>query len=349
MVSLGAVLLLFLVEVTHGPERGLILDIGSFAGQAPTPLLATYSGSKAFFIGWAQAPGEELERHRITVRILNTYFVVSNMGKVRKSSAVIPTPKRRPAHPLALMPEKRSQARERDARMRQSWERARERGEMTGLTYRIATGVRARGAGGSSADTHPQSARVRKEEEEPPRPSALALLTAHAKHTDPAFLREALQHYPRPLALLALLGKAYFVGPFVANAGKGDTYLGALKADELKARERRAARAAASAAAAGRKRSNLDFRSNHDGSGGSVGARNGAASSERSRAPASSTSTTLESYYRLRDRGTHAWDGAMRWGSVAWESRWGWALRRMATPYGLGFLAFAWYGGDLNR
>ncbi|KAL9936821.1 hypothetical protein V8E36_004056 [Tilletia maclaganii] len=270
-------------------------------------------------------------------------------GSTSRVSLSLLNARRRPAHPLALMPEKRSQARERDARMRQSWERARERGEMTGLTYRIATGARARGAGGSSADTHPQSARVRKEEEEPPRPSALALLTAHAKHTDPAFLREALQHYPRPLALLALLGKAYFVGPFVANAGKGDTYLGALKADELKARERRAARAAASAAAAGRKRSNLDFRSNHDGSGGSVGARNGAASSERSRAPASSTSTTLESYYRLRDRGTHAWDGAMRWGSVAWESRWGWALRRMATPYGLGFLAFAWYGGDLNR
>ncbi|KAL9932137.1 hypothetical protein V8E36_008909, partial [Tilletia maclaganii] len=83
--------------------RGLILDIGSFAGQAPTPLLATYSGSKAFFIGWAQAPGEELERHRITVRILNTYFVVSNMGKVRKSSAVIPTPKRYVAQVLTRL------------------------------------------------------------------------------------------------------------------------------------------------------------------------------------------------------------------------------------------------------
>ncbi|KAL9939483.1 hypothetical protein V8E36_001300 [Tilletia maclaganii] len=84
-------------------KRGLILNIGSFAGQAPTPLLATYSGSKAFLIGWTQALGEELKRHRITVRILNTYFVVSNMSKVRKSSAVIPTPKQYVAQALARL------------------------------------------------------------------------------------------------------------------------------------------------------------------------------------------------------------------------------------------------------
>ncbi|KAK0525630.1 hypothetical protein OC834_001901 [Tilletia horrida] len=74
-------------------KRGLIINMGSFAGQAPTPLLAAYSGSKAFLIGWSQALGEELRHHKITVSLLNTYFVVSNMSKIRRSSAMVPTPK----------------------------------------------------------------------------------------------------------------------------------------------------------------------------------------------------------------------------------------------------------------
>ncbi|KAE8222583.1 hypothetical protein CF319_g4246 [Tilletia indica] len=81
-------------------KRGLIINMGSFAGQTPTPLLATYSGSKSFLIGWSQALGEELKRHRITVQLLNTYFVVSNMSRVRKSSAMIPTPKQYVAQAL---------------------------------------------------------------------------------------------------------------------------------------------------------------------------------------------------------------------------------------------------------
>ncbi|PWY99966.1 NAD(P)-binding protein [Testicularia cyperi] len=74
-------------------KRGLVLNLGSFAGQVPTPMLATYAGSKSFLIGWTQALGEELRRSNITVSLLNTYFVVSNMSKVRRSSAMIPTPK----------------------------------------------------------------------------------------------------------------------------------------------------------------------------------------------------------------------------------------------------------------
>ncbi|SNX84042.1 related to 17-beta-hydroxysteroid dehydrogenase [Melanopsichium pennsylvanicum] len=74
-------------------KKGLVLNLGSFAGQVTTPLLATYAGSKAFLAGWSQALGEELKRSNITVSLLNTYFVVSNMSKVRKSSSMIPTPK----------------------------------------------------------------------------------------------------------------------------------------------------------------------------------------------------------------------------------------------------------------
>lgn len=73
--------------------RGLILNLGSFSGQWSTPLLATYAGSKAFLIAWTQALGEEMRRSHVDVQLLNTYFVVSSMSKVRKPSMMVPTPK----------------------------------------------------------------------------------------------------------------------------------------------------------------------------------------------------------------------------------------------------------------
>ncbi len=56
------------------------------------PMLATYAGSKSFLSGWSQALGEELSHSGVQVSLLNTYFVVSNLSKIRKSSAMIPTP-----------------------------------------------------------------------------------------------------------------------------------------------------------------------------------------------------------------------------------------------------------------
>ncbi|KDQ55016.1 hypothetical protein JAAARDRAFT_60023 [Jaapia argillacea MUCL 33604] len=73
-------------------KRGLVLNVGSFAGSIPSPMLATYSGSKAFLSTWSAALGEEVKSHGITVQHFNTYFVVSNMSKIRRSSALVPTP-----------------------------------------------------------------------------------------------------------------------------------------------------------------------------------------------------------------------------------------------------------------
>ena len=73
--------------------RGLILNLGSFSGQWATPLLATYAGSKGFLIAFTQALGEELRRANVDVQLLNTFFVVSNMSKVRRASWIVPTPK----------------------------------------------------------------------------------------------------------------------------------------------------------------------------------------------------------------------------------------------------------------
>ncbi|KAL9122756.1 MAG: hypothetical protein Q9187_000695 [Circinaria calcarea] len=74
-------------------RRGLVLTMGSFGGLFPTPLLAPYSGSKAFLQQWSSALGAELAPHNITVELVQSYFVTSNMSKIRKPSMLVPTPK----------------------------------------------------------------------------------------------------------------------------------------------------------------------------------------------------------------------------------------------------------------
>ena len=74
-------------------KRGLILTMGSFGGLFPTSLLATYSGSKAFLQQWSSALGAEVAPHGITVELVQSYLVTSAMSKVRRATALIPTPK----------------------------------------------------------------------------------------------------------------------------------------------------------------------------------------------------------------------------------------------------------------
>ncbi|KAK7473003.1 hypothetical protein VKT23_001107 [Stygiomarasmius scandens] len=73
-------------------KRGLILNIGSFAGAVPSPMLAPYSGSKAFLATFTSALAEEVKQHNIIVEHVNTYFVVSKLSKIRKSSLFVPKP-----------------------------------------------------------------------------------------------------------------------------------------------------------------------------------------------------------------------------------------------------------------
>ncbi|KAI6162747.1 hypothetical protein EDD17DRAFT_1694684 [Pisolithus thermaeus] len=74
-------------------KRGLVFNVGSFAGQVPSPMLATYSGTKAFMSTFTSALAEEVSKHNVIVQHLNTYFVVSKMSNIRKSSALVPTPR----------------------------------------------------------------------------------------------------------------------------------------------------------------------------------------------------------------------------------------------------------------
>jgi 17beta-estradiol 17-dehydrogenase / very-long-chain 3-oxoacyl-CoA reductase len=74
-------------------KRGLILTMASFGGVFPTPLLATYSGSKAFLQQWGSALGAELAPKGVTVEIVQSHLVTSAMSKIRRSSMLVPNPK----------------------------------------------------------------------------------------------------------------------------------------------------------------------------------------------------------------------------------------------------------------
>ena len=74
-------------------RRGLILTMASFGGILPTPLLATYSGSKAFLQQWSSALASELAPKGVKVQLVQSYLVTSAMSKIRRSSAMVPTPK----------------------------------------------------------------------------------------------------------------------------------------------------------------------------------------------------------------------------------------------------------------
>jgi len=74
-------------------KRGLILTMASFGGILPTPLLATYSGSKAFLQQWGTALGSELKPHGVDVQVVQSYLVTSAMSKIKRTSMTIPNPK----------------------------------------------------------------------------------------------------------------------------------------------------------------------------------------------------------------------------------------------------------------
>ena len=72
-------------------KQGLILTMGSLGGLTPTPLLATYSGSKAFLQQWSNALASELQDAGITVHFVQAYLITSAMSKIRRTSLFVPS------------------------------------------------------------------------------------------------------------------------------------------------------------------------------------------------------------------------------------------------------------------
>lgn len=87
------------MRMTHGIAKqmktsghpGLVLNLSSFAGIHPMPLLSVYGATKAYLSSWSQAVAHELAPHRIDVICLNTYYVVSAMSKIKHPSWFVPT------------------------------------------------------------------------------------------------------------------------------------------------------------------------------------------------------------------------------------------------------------------
>ncbi|KAF4622667.1 hypothetical protein G7Y89_g14360 [Cudoniella acicularis] len=78
--------------IAHGMaqrHRGLILTMGSFNGLFATPLLATYSGSKAFLQQWSTALAAELKSEGVDVQLV----LSSTISKAGEGNWLIPTPK----------------------------------------------------------------------------------------------------------------------------------------------------------------------------------------------------------------------------------------------------------------
>lgn len=61
-------------------KSGAIICLGSFSALHPTPLLATYAGTKAFNIQFAEALAAEVKKDRIDVLAVTPNMVVSNMS-----------------------------------------------------------------------------------------------------------------------------------------------------------------------------------------------------------------------------------------------------------------------------
>lgn len=75
-------------------KRGLILSSASFAGVTiVSPMLAPYAASKVFLASFNAALAEEVKGKGIDIETLNTYFVVSNMSKIRRATITTPMPK----------------------------------------------------------------------------------------------------------------------------------------------------------------------------------------------------------------------------------------------------------------
>ena len=72
-------------------KRGLILNMGSFAGAVPSPMLATYSASKAFLSTYSSALAEEVKCHNILVEHVNAFYVGSSPSPPSNNPPTPPT------------------------------------------------------------------------------------------------------------------------------------------------------------------------------------------------------------------------------------------------------------------
>ena len=62
-------------------KRGYVINLGSFSGDVPVPLLSTYSASKAFVEFFSETIQQEYLRDGIIVKCATPMFVATEMAK----------------------------------------------------------------------------------------------------------------------------------------------------------------------------------------------------------------------------------------------------------------------------
>jgi len=72
-------------------KAGAIINVSSATGVIPTPMLAVYSGTKAYVDSFSQAISAEYKSSGILIQSITPNLVVSNMSKVRRSSMFVPS------------------------------------------------------------------------------------------------------------------------------------------------------------------------------------------------------------------------------------------------------------------
>jgi len=73
-------------------KKGVMLNLGSYVGELPPPLLATYAGTKSFINTWSSSLNGELKGKGIQVLSFTPMYVQSNMSGFKKSSLSVPSP-----------------------------------------------------------------------------------------------------------------------------------------------------------------------------------------------------------------------------------------------------------------
>lgn len=79
------------LNVAKSSKKGLVVNIGSFAGVFPSPLLAQYSAAKVYIESFTKSLSVEYKKEGIKFQCHVPLYIVSKMSKIRKGSVMVPT------------------------------------------------------------------------------------------------------------------------------------------------------------------------------------------------------------------------------------------------------------------
>ena len=72
-------------------RRGIIINLSSYSGIFPVPLLGSYSATKAYVDFLSQTTATEYKKKGIIIQSVGPIFVATKMSKIKKPSLRFPT------------------------------------------------------------------------------------------------------------------------------------------------------------------------------------------------------------------------------------------------------------------